>query len=108
MQNTNAFEALEAIIASRQAASKDNSYTAQLLHGKLDKLLKKIGEEATETVIAGKGGEKAEIVYESCDLIYHLMVLWALSGITVDDISIELRRRFSQSGLEEKANRSTN
>lgn len=105
MQNTNVFIELESIIADRQNAGVDTSYTAQLLHGKLDKLLKKIGEEAAETVIAGKGGSREEVLYESCDLIYHLMVLWAREGITVSDISIELRRRFAQSGLEEKVNR---
>lgn len=105
MEKPNALAELEQIIASRKIAATDSSYTAQLLHGKIDKLLKKIGEEATETVIAGKGGEKSEILYESCDLIYHLMVLWAREGIALDDIYIELSRRFSQSGLAEKANR---
>ncbi|SUO97220.1 phosphoribosyl-ATP diphosphatase [Suttonella ornithocola] len=101
----NVFAVLEEMIANRKTAETNISYTAQLLQGNIDKLLKKIGEEATEVVIASKGAEKSEVIYESCDLIYHLMVLWAREGITLNDISIELSRRFGQSGLEEKANR---
>lgn len=96
---------LEAVIASRKTAADTKSYTAQLLHGKIDTVLKKIGEEATEVAIAGKGGVREEIIYESADLIYHLMVLLAREGIALDDIAIELARRFKMSGLEEKASR---
>ncbi len=98
-------EALEQIIHSRRDADDSESYSARLLHGSIDHLLKKIGEEATEVVIAGKGGEREEILYESADLLYHLLVLWTREGITLADISIELSRRFGISGLAEKANR---
>lgn len=100
------FETLEAIIRARRAADDDESYTARLLHGPVDRLLKKIGEEATEVVLAGKGGERGELVHESADLLYHLLVLLVRRGIALEDIAIELTRRFGVSGLTEKANRS--
>ena len=96
-------EDLELIIAQRQkAGDSENSYTAKLLNSSADKLLKKIGEEATETVIAGAFKDKQALIYESCDLIYHLMVLWAKEGICLNDIELELARRFSMSGILEK------
>lgn len=104
MEN-NALSELEKIIAARRSAAAENSYTAQLLQAAPEKLLKKIGEEATEVVIAAVGQGREAVLYESCDLIYHLMVLWAREGIALQDISLELARRFALSGLEEKANR---
>lgn len=97
--------ALERTIHQRQSADPEQSYVAQLLHGHEDKLLKKIGEEATETVIAAKGGVRDEVIYESADLLFHLMVLLARQGIALEDICVELARRFGLSGLEEKAQR---
>ncbi|MBV7435340.1 phosphoribosyl-ATP diphosphatase [Cardiobacteriaceae bacterium TAE3-ERU3] len=97
--------ALEQVIHERQSADPEESYVAKLLHGHEDKLLKKIGEEATETVIAAKGGARDEVVYESADLIFHLMVLLRRQGIALDDICVELARRFGLSGLTEKAQR---
>ncbi len=99
------FEALEALIRERQSADAKSSYTASLLHGKLDTLLKKVGEEATEVVIAGKGDEREALIYESADLLYHLLVLLVRKGIALEEIAIELSRRSGISGLVEKANR---
>ena len=70
-----------------------------------DTILKKIGEEATETVIAAKGGDKEQIIYEMADLWFHSMVLLADQGLSPDDVLQELQRRFGLSGLEEKAQR---
>lgn len=97
--------ALEQVIDSRRSASDETSYTAQLLHGKIDRVLKKVGEEATEVVIAAKGGEKREIINESADLLYHLLVLLAREEIPLTAVTAELSRRFELSGLKEKENR---
>lgn len=101
----NALIELEKIIAKRRESCAEESYTAQLLQAKPEKILKKIGEEATEVIIAAASQGKEAVLYESCDLIYHLMVLWAREGISLQEISLELARRFALSGLEEKANR---
>lgn len=94
-----------ATIRARRTADADESYVAGLLHAPLDKVLKKIGEEATETVIAAKGGKREEIIYESADLLFHLLVMLEHQGIAADEIFVELRRRFGLSGLAEKAQR---
>ncbi|UJF23994.1 phosphoribosyl-ATP diphosphatase [Suttonella sp. R2A3] len=99
-------DVLEAVVAERAQASADESYVAKLLQGHEDKLLKKIGEEATEVVLAAKGGTHDEIVYESADLLFHLLVVLARHGIAVEEIFVELGRRFGLSGLTEKAQRS--
>lgn len=96
---------LEGIIRARRAADDSESYTAKLLHGPIDRVLKKVGEEATELVLAGKGGERGEIIHESADLLYHMLVLLVSRDIAVEDIALELSRRFGISGLTEKANR---
>jgi phosphoribosyl-ATP pyrophosphohydrolase len=72
----------------------------------IDQILKKIGEEATEVVIAAKGGRHDEIVYETTDLIFHLLVMLGYHNIPPDAVYEELRRRFGTSGLTEKASRS--
>jgi len=96
---------LEQVIRERQANPSDSSYTASLLQKGTDKILKKLGEEATELVIAGKGGVRAEIVYETADLFYHTLVLLAHNEIPLDDILAELQKRFGISGIEEKKSR---
>lgn len=101
----NTLQALAAIIAERRNATPDTSYVASLLHAPVDNVLKKIGEEATETVIAAKGGVRGEIIYESADLLFHLLVMLEHQGIAIDEISVELRRRFGLSGHTEKAQR---
>jgi phosphoribosyl-ATP pyrophosphohydrolase len=98
-------EAVYQIILDRKANPTDSSYTATLMRGGIDKILKKIGEEATEVVIAGKGGKRDEIVYEAADLVFHLLVLLGHQNIPPTDVYDELRRRLGISGLEEKASR---
>ncbi len=96
---------LAEVLESRKNAAPDSSYVASLYHAGTDKILKKLGEEATETVIAGKGGNRDEIIYETADLWFHSLVLLAHKNIDHQEILNELDRRFGLSGLEEKANR---
>jgi phosphoribosyl-ATP pyrophosphohydrolase len=97
---------LAEVLEARKSADADSSYVASLYAAGIDKILKKLGEEATETVIAGKGGDRSEIIYETADLWFHSLVLLAHSDIHPQEILDELDRRFGLSGLEEKANRS--
>lgn len=101
------FQELENIIAQRMTQLPEQSYVAKLNDKGLDSILKKIGEEATEVVIAAKDDNRSEIVYESCDLIFHLMVLLGNKGIKMDEIQVELQRRLGVSGIAEKASRTT-
>ncbi len=96
---------LAQILEQRKLESGDKSYVASLYAKGLDAILKKIGEEATETVIAAKDGDKKQIIYETADLWFHCMVLLADQGLGPDDVLQELQRRFGLSGLEEKAQR---
>jgi phosphoribosyl-ATP pyrophosphohydrolase len=96
------------VILDRKANPSDSSYTAALMQKGIDKILKKIGEEATEVVIAAKGGVRKEIVYETADLIFHLLVLLGHQEIHPEEVWGELQRRFGTSGIAEKASRSTN
>jgi phosphoribosyl-ATP pyrophosphohydrolase len=98
-------DAVYQVILDRKANPSDNSYTAALMQKGLDKILKKLGEEATEVVIAGKGGVREEIVYEAADLLYHTLVLLGYQDIPLEAVYDELRRRFGVSGIEEKASR---
>jgi phosphoribosyl-ATP pyrophosphohydrolase len=93
------------VIQERKANPSDSSYTASLMTKGIDKILKKIGEEATEVVIAGKGGKREEIVYETADLIFHSLVLLGYYDIDPEEVYNELRRRFGTSGIAEKAAR---
>ncbi len=93
------------VLEQRKREQADKSYVASLYAKGLDHILKKIGEEATETVIAAKSGDKQQIVYETADLWFHCMVLLADQGLGPDDVLRELQRRFGLSGLEEKAQR---
>lgn len=102
---TLSIEALEARLAERANASPDVSYTAKLLSRGVEKCAQKLGEEAVETVIAALGDDRQELVKESADLIYHLLVLWRAKGVTLAEVSDELDRRTAQSGLAEKAAR---
>jgi len=97
---------LMAVLETRKNADPDSSYVAGLYQKGIDAILKKIGEEATETVVAAKSGDKEQIIYEIADLWFHTLVLLAQQGLTADDILKELERRFGVSGLEEKASRS--
>lgn len=94
------------VLEQRKQQSADESYVASLYAKGLDHILKKIGEEATETIIAAKGGDKKQIIYETADLWFHSMVMLADQNLGPDDVLAELQRRFGLSGLEEKALRS--
>lgn len=94
-----------AVLEARKSADPASSYVAGLYAKGLDAILKKIGEEATETVIAAKGGDRKQVVYETADLWFHTLVLLAQQGLKPEDVLQELDRRFGLSGLEEKAGR---
>ena len=96
---------LAQILEQRKKQSADQSYVASLYAKGLDTILKKIGEESAETIIAAKGGNKDQIVYEIADLWFHTLVLLAQQGLGPDDVLNELQRRFGTSGLDEKAAR---
>jgi len=98
-------EALSQVLEERKSASPDSSYVAKLYAKGLDAILKKIGEEATETVMAAKDGDNSKIIYEVADLWFHTLVLLTHQGLGPDDVLSELDRRFGLSGIEEKANR---
>jgi phosphoribosyl-ATP pyrophosphohydrolase len=93
------------VIEQRKNQDPDSSYVARLYAKGLDAILKKIGEEATETVMAAKDGVPEKIVYEVADLWFHSLVLLAHQGLGPDQVLAELQRRFGLSGLEEKASR---
>lgn len=101
-------EKLAEVLEARKGAEPDSSYVAGLYHKGLDAILKKIGEEASETIIAAKGGDPAQIVYETADLWFHTLVLLAQQGLGPQAVLQELERRFGTSGIEEKAARETN
>lgn len=84
---------LAGVIADRKANPREGSYTAKLFSGGTDRILKKVGEEAGEVIIASKNGAPAEIVHEASDLLYHLLVLLAHHDIPLSDIARELERR---------------
>jgi len=92
-------------LEARKQASPDSSYVAKLYSKGTDAILKKIGEEATETVMAAKDGQPEKIIYEVADLWFHTLVLLAHKGLKPADVLNELARREGLSGLVEKANR---
>ena len=96
---------LAAVLEARKQAAPESSYVAGLYAKGLDAILKKIGEEATETVVAAKGGDRQQIIHETADLWFHTLVLLAQQGLKPEDVLAELDRRFGLSGLEEKASR---
>ena len=87
------YEGLMELIRGRKTEGKEGSYTTYLFEKGLDKILKKVGEESTEVIIAAKAEDKAETVYEIADLAYHVMVLMVEAGISLDDIKAELASR---------------
>ena len=87
------YEGLYKLISGRKSEPKEGSYTTYLFNKGLDKILKKVGEECTEVIIAGKAEDKEETVYEIADLCYHIMVLMVQNGITLEDVTRELSRR---------------
>ena len=96
---------LAALIAERARAGGDKSYTRKLLDEGVQKCAKKLGEEATETVVAALSGDKQAVISETSDLLYHLLVVLESRGVKLADVYAELERRTAQSGLEEKASR---
>jgi len=96
---------LEKTIAERARSGDPNSWTAKLVSRGIDKAAQKLGEEAVETVIAAIRGNKAGIVSESADLIYHWLVVLAISGVPLSDVMQELEKRTARSGLAEKNSR---
>jgi phosphoribosyl-ATP pyrophosphohydrolase len=97
---------LAQVLEERKHADPESSYVAKLYSKGLDAILKKIGEEATETVMAAKDGNVQQIVYETADLWFHTLVLLAHQGVGPEAVLAELARRFGLSGLDEKASRS--
>ena len=87
------YEGLYRLIAGRKTSPKEGSYTTYLFDKGIDKILKKVGEECTEVIVAGKGGDRAETIYEIADLCYHVMVLMVQSGISLKDVTEERSRR---------------
>lgn len=98
-------QAVYQVILERKHTPSDDSYTTSLFRKGNDKILKKLGEEATELIIAGKGGEREEILYEAADLFFHTLVLLGFHDISLDSVYSELRRRFGTSGIAEKQSR---
>ena len=98
---------IAAVLEQRKEQTAEKSYVASLYAKGLDTILKKIGEEATEVVIAAKDGQADQIIYETADLWFHCMVLLAQQGLHPNDVLNELQRRFGLSGLDEKMQRET-
>jgi phosphoribosyl-ATP pyrophosphohydrolase len=92
-------------LEARKIASPESSYAARLFSKGEDAILKKVGEEATEVILASKEGDKAHLVYETADLLFHCMVLLAQHGLSVQDVLNELERREGLSGIAEKESR---
>jgi phosphoribosyl-ATP pyrophosphohydrolase len=109
MNNSEVLAQLGEILEQRKGAAPDSSYVASLYDKGLDAILKKVGEEATETVMAAKdvanGGDREKLVYEVADLWFHTMVLLVDQNLSADDVIKELARRFGVSGHDEKASR---
>lgn len=100
-------ERLAMVLEQRKGADPGSSYVAKLYAKGLDHILKKVGEEATETVIAAKGGDPGQVIYETADLWFHTLVMLKHLGLEPAAVLAELDRRFGLSGLEEKAQRGT-
>lgn len=101
----NTLNQLAQVLEERKSQAVEKSYVASLYEKGIDSILKKIGEEATEVVIAAKDGNKKQIIYETADLWFHCAVLLAQQGLHPNDVLEELQRRFGLSGLDEKAQR---
>ena len=94
----NAFEQMEAVIAQRRAQPMEGSYTCYLFDKGLDKILKKVGEECAETIIADKNGDKTELIGEINDVFYHMMVMMNECGVTLEDVCKEMDVRAAKIG----------
>jgi phosphoribosyl-ATP pyrophosphohydrolase len=105
MPDNDILDAVYQIILERKSQPSEQSYVASLYAKGLDKILGKIGEEATEVAVAGKGGDRDQVVYEAADLVFHLLILLGHYDLPPERVYAELRRRFGTSGLAEKAAR---
>lgn len=105
MINADILRRLGEVIAARRKADPSTSYVASLFAKGEDAILKKVSEEAAETVLAAKGGDKLHIVRETADLWFHSLVLLAWHGLAPEDVLAELRRREGISGIDEKKSR---
>lgn len=103
--NPTILQKLTETLEARKQASPESSYVARLFGKGEDAILKKIGEEATEVILASKGGDKTHLVYETADLWFHCMVLLAQHGLRAEDVLDELARREGLSGIAEKESR---
>lgn len=98
---------LQATLMERKGAAPDSSYVASLYAKGTDAICKKVAEEAAETIMAAKDGDRLHLVRETCDLWFHSLVLLSHMGIGVDDVLVEFRRREGISGIDEKKSRGT-
>ncbi|MEM1288246.1 MAG: phosphoribosyl-ATP diphosphatase [Pseudomonadota bacterium] len=96
---------LELVVAERSQLASDESYTASLVLAGMPKAAQKLGEEAVEAIIAAMEPDRDELVHESADLLYHLLVVLKLAGVPLNEVMAELEARTGQSGLAEKASR---
>ena len=103
--NRDILQTLTQTLEARKQAAPESSYVAKLFSKGEDAILKKIGEEATEVILASKTGDKTHLVYETADLWFHCMVLLAKHGLSAQDVLYELARREGVSGITEKKNR---
>ena len=94
------------LLEQRKSADPSSSYVAKLYAKGMDSILKKVGEEATETIIAAKGNDKEQIIYETADLWFHTLIMLAKANLKPQDVLDELARREGLSGIVEKASRS--
>ena len=106
--NEDILDAVYRVIQNRKAHPEEKSYTVSLIQKGIDKVLGKVGEEAAEVIIAGKGGTREEIIHETADLFFHVLVLLGFYDIEPGEICLELRRRFGISGITEKESRAGN
>lgn len=105
MNKAEILDRLEQVIRSRKGGDADKSYVAKLFARGRKKIAQKVGEEGVETALAAVMDDKGEVISESADLLFHMMVLWADMGIAPDDIFEELARREGISGIDEKNSR---
>lgn len=104
--NEEVLSRLTALLEVRKSADPTSSYVAKLYAKGLDSILKKVGEEAAETIIAAKGNDPQALVYETADLWFHTLVMLSHAGLSAQDVLNELARREGLSGIDEKASRS--
>ena len=102
---TDILQKIAKILEQRKGQDPETSYVAGLYQKGLDEILKKVGEEASEVIIAAKGDDSEAIIHETADLWFHTLVLLSHKGLTPDEVEQELQRRFGRSGLKEKAER---